>query len=98
MRKIIYKLFFVAGFCASALGVNNSANATVSCASTNTMPILKVTDGSEKLYFTDAIKGSGHSQLYAQHYSHSSHSSHSSHQSHYSHVSSRPSPRPDLGY
>ncbi len=89
MRKLIYKLFFVAGMCASAFGVSNPANAAISPIPANTTPILKAPHSSEKLYFTDAIQSSDDSQLVAAHYSHRSHSSHSSHSSHYSHVSSR---------
>ena len=89
MRKLISKFFLVAGICASAFGLINPADAATKPSSANTASVLKVTDSSEKLYFTDAIKGSDASQLYAAHYSHSSHSSHFSHSSHYSHVSSR---------
>jgi hypothetical protein len=88
MRKLIYKLFFVVGICASALGFNPSANAAVSPTSIDTTPSLKATESGEKLYFTDAVTGGGNAQLYTvQHYSHSSHQSHQSHQSHYSHRS-----------
>ena len=89
MRKFISKLFFLAGICASAFGLINPASATTNPISANTMPTLKATDSSEKLYFTDAIRGSDDLQLYAAHYSHRSHGSHGSHESHYSHRSSR---------
>ena len=89
MRKIIYKLFFMPGICASAFGLTNSAQATTPTEPTNTQPFIKATDKSGKLYFTDVISSNADSNLYAAHYSHRSHSSHSSHSSHYSHVSSR---------
>ncbi len=89
MRTLIYKLFFAAGIFASALGMTNSADASISHVPSEISPSLEALDTSSKLYFSDVIKNGDDSQLYAAHYSHRSHSSHSSHSSHYSHVSSR---------
>ena len=82
MRKLIYSLFLMAGICASAF----TASANVSPTPVDTPSALKSTNSSEKLYFSDVIKGHNY-QLYAEHYSHSSHSSHWSHSSHSSHYS-----------
>ena len=88
MRTIIRKLFFAVGILVSTFWMASSADAHISLIPTAIPSSLKVSNGSEKLYFADAIKGSI-AQQYPGHYSHSSHSSHSSHRSHYSHVSSR---------
>lgn len=82
MRKLIYSLFLMAGICASAF----TASAKMSPTPADTVSVQKGTDASEKLYFSDVIKGHNY-QLYAEHYSHSSHSSHWSHASHRSHYS-----------
>ena len=84
MRTLIYKLFFAVGIFASALGMTNSADASISIAPVDKTPSLKAPEAGDKLYFSDVIKSDDDSQLYAAHYSHRSHSSHSSHTSHYS--------------
>lgn len=84
MRTLIYKLFFAVGIFASTLGMTNSADASISLAPSDKTSTLKLLDTSDKLYFSDVIKDSEDSQMYAAHYSHRSHSSHSSHSSHYS--------------
>lgn len=88
MRTLIYKLFFVVGLFASSLGMTTSADVSIPLVPTEMSPSLNAQETSDKLYFSDVIKGD-ESQLYAAHYSHRSHSSHSSHRSHYSHYSSR---------
>jgi len=90
MRKIIYKLFFVAGLMASAFGAADDAAANAGFDRFPVTTTFTIMDDDNKLYFADAIGRNGQSELFVtQHYSHRSHSSHSSHRSHYSHVSSR---------
>ena len=91
MRRIIYKLFFLAGICVSIPCLNNSSSIAIDYISVSTMPDLKDTDNKDNSKET-ANKNNNSDNKYQLKVK-----NHSSHHSHYSHVSSWSSPKKQVG-